>query len=280
MIQKQNPKQNPINEIKDLIYEAEGLLELLQLRNDKLSELAPIILRRIDEARTRFAAYTDETTASLKQEDKNPAEDETFEYGNLGNDIPQDEIMEDESIEDETVVDETVVDETVVDETVVDDASEDEPTGGDDIEDVESESATAIEDEIFEEEISEADELYVIDPDTDIDSAPAPAPVPSTATSTSPAPAPSPASSPSPAPSAALPEAKDKGPVFCLNDRYRFRRTIFGGSDAEFAATMNTVARFADFKEAEEFFYTDMGLDKNDEDVKDFMEIIKNYFAG
>ncbi|MBD5195484.1 MAG: hypothetical protein HDS87_07175 [Bacteroidales bacterium] len=264
MIQKQNPKQNPINEIKDLIYEAEGLLELLQLRNDKLSELAPIILRRIDEARTRFAAYTVETTASLKQEDATSAEDETFEYENLGNDIPQDEIMEDESIEDETVVD----------ETVVDDASEDEPTGGDAIEDVESESATTIEDEIFEEETSEADELYVIDPDTDIDSAPAPAPGPSS----SPAPSPSPV--PSPAPSAALQEAKDKGPVFCLNDRYRFRRTIFGGSDAEFAATMNTVAHFADFKEAEEFFYTDMGLDKNDEDVKDFMEIIKNYFAG
>lgn len=270
MIQKQNPKQNPINEIKDLIYEAEGLLELLQLRNDKLSELAPIILRRIDEARTRFAAYTVETTASLKQEDATSAEDETFEYGNLGNDIPQNEIMEDESIEDETVVD----------ETVVDDASEDEPTGGDPIEDVESESATAIEDEIFEEEISEADELYIIDPDTDIDSAPAPSPVPSPSPAPAPSPAPSPSPVPSSAPSPALPEAKDKGPVFCLNDRYRFRRTIFGGSDAEFAATMNTVARFAGFKEAEEFFYTDMGLDKNDEDVKDFMEIIKNYFAG
>ena len=45
-----------INEIKDRIYEAEGLLELLQLRGDRLGDLKPLILARIDEARTRIAA--------------------------------------------------------------------------------------------------------------------------------------------------------------------------------------------------------------------------------
>lgn len=44
-----------INDIKDRIYEAEGLLELLQLRHDKLQELYPLIEARLAEA-TRMLA--------------------------------------------------------------------------------------------------------------------------------------------------------------------------------------------------------------------------------
>lgn len=81
-------------------------------------------------------------------------------------------------------------------------------------------------------------------------------------------------------PKAKGPDAQKQSPAFCLNDRFRFRRTIFGGSDAEFNAAMNRIASLDSYDEAEEYFYGDMGLDPEAEDVADFMAVIRNYFGS
>ncbi len=68
-------------------------------------------------------------------------------------------------------------------------------------------------------------------------------------------------------------------PAFCLNDRFRFRRSIFGGSDADFNAAMDYIATLDSYEEAEEMFYGDMDLNPESPDVIDFMNIIKEYFG-
>lgn len=148
--------QNPLNIIKDRIYEAEGLLELLHLRPEKLPELAPMILSRLDEARSDFENFAKENTSQ--------------------DDVPD------------------------------------------------------------SEEVTDTEEV-------------------------------------------SIPRAPRPRPAFCLNDRYRYRRAIFGGSDAEMNTTLDFIASMDSYGQAEEFFLTDMDLDKEDEDVADFLNIIRNYFG-
>lgn len=54
-----------IKELKDKIYEIEGLLELAQLREDKIEELEPLILARI-------SALSDKETTSVAEENAYP----------------------------------------------------------------------------------------------------------------------------------------------------------------------------------------------------------------
>lgn len=74
--------------------------------------------------------------------------------------------------------------------------------------------------------------------------------------------------------------ANTNQPAFCLNDRYRFRRALFGGSDAEFNAVMDHIATLSNYEEAEEFLFGELGFEAENEDVADFTEIIKNYFKA
>lgn len=68
-----------------------------------------------------------------------------------------------------------------------------------------------------------------------------------------------------------------KRPVFCLNDRYRFRRELFGGSDAEMERVLDRIASLKDYDEAEEYLYGVEALDPENPDVADFMAIIREY---
>lgn len=69
-------------------------------------------------------------------------------------------------------------------------------------------------------------------------------------------------------------------PTFCLNDRFRFRRAIFGGSDDDFNAAMNHLATLDSYEEAEDYFLAELGLDiSENEDVADFMNIIQNFYT-
>lgn len=202
--------QNPLNKIKDRIYEAEGLLELLHLRPEKLPELAPMILSRLDEARSDFENFTKENSSI---DDEPVAEDETMTEDT---DIPDDEFISDEETEPE-----------------VDSVPDDTP--------------------IYEEET-----------EPEVDSVPDDAPIYEDA-----------------------PDSQEDSfhrtprprPALCLNDRYRFRRAIFGGSDAEMNTTLDFVASMDSYGQAEEFFLTDMDLDKENEDVADFLNIIRKYFG-
>ncbi len=166
--------KSKINEIKNRVYEAEGLLELLTNRPEITDSILPLVAKRLDEAQSM-----------LKQLPAEPTPEPT---------------------------------------------PEPEPT-------LEPEP----------------------DPDPVYESAPEPDPEPE----------------PEPEPVSLSSHARFNPPVFCLNDRFRFRRSIFGGSDAEFNAAMRHIATLPDYQDALRYLGEEMGVDLEDEDVVDFLEILK-----
>lgn len=71
---------------------------------------------------------------------------------------------------------------------------------------------------------------------------------------------------------------KDLRHAFSLNDRYRYRRELFGNSDSVMNETLNLVETMHTFDEAEDYFYNDLQWDHESPEVADFMVIIKNHF--
>ena len=72
--------------------------------------------------------------------------------------------------------------------------------------------------------------------------------------------------------------SKDLRAAFSLNDTFRFRRELFGNNASEMSDAITLVETMKSWDEAEEYFYNDLGWNKDNEDVKDFMAIIKNHF--
>ena len=66
--------------------------------------------------------------------------------------------------------------------------------------------------------------------------------------------------------------------AFTLNDKYRFRRELFGNSDAAMTDALNVIAAMHSGTEAEEYLYGDLGWDEMQPDVKDFMAVVKSHF--
>lgn len=65
---------------------------------------------------------------------------------------------------------------------------------------------------------------------------------------------------------------------FTINDKYLFRREVFDGDEQAFEDTLDLFEAMHSFAEAEEYFYEDLALDRENEDVKAFMSIVQNYF--
>lgn len=72
--------------------------------------------------------------------------------------------------------------------------------------------------------------------------------------------------------------SKDLKSAFSFNDTFRFRRELFGNSAAEMTDALHMVEAMHSFDEAEDYFYGDLGWDRESDDVKEFMAIIKNHF--
>lgn len=72
--------------------------------------------------------------------------------------------------------------------------------------------------------------------------------------------------------------AKNMRSAFSLNDSIRFRRELFGNSQAEYNDALDMVQSMHSFGEAEEYFYDDLGWDPMNEEVKDFMEVVRRHF--
>lgn len=72
--------------------------------------------------------------------------------------------------------------------------------------------------------------------------------------------------------------SKDLKSAFSLNDTFRFRRELFGNSAAEMTDALHMVEAMHSFDEAEDYFYGDLGWDRESDDVKEFMAIIENHF--
>lgn len=181
--------KNILNEIKNMVYEAEGLIELMQLRDDKIGELLPLLKVRLGEALSLAGGNAEPVSGSAGDAEKSVAEEE------------------------------------------------------------------------------DAGTMYEIDCDDEIDDteeeamAPAVADGPESAAQNT----------------AEASDSARRNPVFCLNDRFRFRRALFGGSDSEFNSVMDHVATLSGYDEMEDYFYGELGLDPDDTDVADFMEIMKTY---
>ena len=62
--------------------------------------------------------------------------------------------------------------------------------------------------------------------------------------------------------------------AFTLNDRFRFRRELFDGDDADFTETLKLLADMDSYAEACDYLYNDMMWDKTDPNVADFMAIV------
>lgn len=72
--------------------------------------------------------------------------------------------------------------------------------------------------------------------------------------------------------------SKDMRKAFSLNDRFRFRRELFGNSELELNDALDMIDSMKSFEEATDYFYGDLGWDQENEEVKDFMEMVKRHF--
>ena len=73
-------------------------------------------------------------------------------------------------------------------------------------------------------------------------------------------------------------KAADLSGAFSLNDRFRFRRELFRGSQQEMDEAIEALSQMSTAEEAREYIYDDLCLDPSDDNVKAFMEIITNHF--
>lgn len=72
--------------------------------------------------------------------------------------------------------------------------------------------------------------------------------------------------------------SRDLKKAFTINDRFRYRRELFGNSDIEMNDALNLVEAMQSYAEAEEYFYDMLNWDKQSPEVTDFMAIIRNHF--
>ena len=76
----------------------------------------------------------------------------------------------------------------------------------------------------------------------------------------------------------AIDTSRDIRRAFTLNDRFRFRRELFENSEARFSEALDVISGMSSYEEAEEYFYDDLCLEADNDDVKDFMQRVYNHF--
>ena len=67
--------------------------------------------------------------------------------------------------------------------------------------------------------------------------------------------------------------------VFTLNDRFRFRRELFGNSEGEMAETVNLLSAMASMSEVEDYLFNDLEWDADNQEVQDFLAIVARKFT-
>lgn len=65
-----------------------------------------------------------------------------------------------------------------------------------------------------------------------------------------------------------------------LNDKFMFRRELFGGSAEEFNDTLDLISAMSSFDEAREYLFDDLAWDPETPAVKEFLNLVSNYFGG
>ena len=73
--------------------------------------------------------------------------------------------------------------------------------------------------------------------------------------------------------------ATDLRKAFTINDRFRFRRELFGGDDKAFVAAIDRMNQCSDYSEIEAFIST-FGWPADNEDAMAFKEIVSTFYKG
>ena len=66
---------------------------------------------------------------------------------------------------------------------------------------------------------------------------------------------------------------------FTINDRYRFRRELFGNDNVAMTDTINLISAMNSLSEVEDYVYSDLEWDRDNEQVKAFMDIVAFRFS-
>lgn len=76
------------------------------------------------------------------------------------------------------------------------------------------------------------------------------------------------------------PESEKASIALTLNDKFRFKRELFGNNAAELSDALDVVNAVSSKAELEDYFYNDLCWDPENPDVKDFMEIASARFKS
>lgn len=74
---------------------------------------------------------------------------------------------------------------------------------------------------------------------------------------------------------------RDRKPVMAflsVNDKFRFRRGLFAGSDTDFRDALASFGEMEDICQAREHMFGTLGWDPEDPDVKSFVDILERYY--
>ncbi|MDE6268008.1 MAG: hypothetical protein K2M04_02880 [Muribaculaceae bacterium] len=67
---------------------------------------------------------------------------------------------------------------------------------------------------------------------------------------------------------------------FTLNDRFRYRRELFGGSDVAYKAGIALIASMKSIDDVKHYLTFDLGLAADSQEVADFIELVTPYFQS
>ena len=73
-------------------------------------------------------------------------------------------------------------------------------------------------------------------------------------------------------------QAKELRKALSLNDRFRFRRELFGNSDIRMNETLSLIDAMQSYEEAEDYILNDLNWDVENPDVAEFMKIVQIHF--
>ena len=72
--------------------------------------------------------------------------------------------------------------------------------------------------------------------------------------------------------------SKDIRKAISVNDRFRFQRELFAGSASAMNTAIEHIEMMRSYGNAELYFFSQLHWDRDNEDVKDFMAIVRNHF--
>ncbi len=68
--------------------------------------------------------------------------------------------------------------------------------------------------------------------------------------------------------------------AFSLNDKFLYRRELFGNSAQQYDAALDLISEMEGYEDAETYFLDNYGWNKEDVHVKNFMKILYNHFKS